>query len=127
MQALAEVKQLQLLCSEREQCAHTIKLQLDAALSCDAEREEQIASALAAAAALQEERAALLRAREDALLQSARASVAADAAELTQSKHRHTASPSRDAGHDAEFQQCAFPMRHTPLHSLFTPFAPLTL
>jgi hypothetical protein len=56
-------------------------------------RLEQIASALAAAAALQEERAGLLRAQEDALLQSARASVAADAAELTQSKHRRPISP----------------------------------
>jgi hypothetical protein len=100
---LAEVRQLQLLCSEREQSAHATKLQLDAALSCDAEREEQMASALAAAAVLQEERAALQRAREDAVLQSARAAVAAQAA--AQQQHSITLS-THDAGPDAVLMKC---------------------
>ena len=117
VQALAEVRQLQLLCSEREQSAHATKLQLDAALSCDAEREEQMASALAAAAVLQEERAALQRAREDAVLQSARAAVAAQAAAPQQ---RSPALPTHDAGVDAALLKCvACP--HQPSCARLTP------
>ena len=125
MQALAEVRQLQLLCSEREQCAHAIQLQLDAALSCDAQREEQMASALAAAAALQEERAALQQAREDALLRSARAVVAAEATELRQSAHVRPASSTRDSGLDAVLQKYAKPP-NCVYRSFFPPCSSVT-
>jgi hypothetical protein len=107
MQALAEVRQLQLSASEREQNAQALKLQLDAALANDADREAQMASALSAAAALQEERVALQKAREDALLQSARASVAAEDAKLIQSKPRDEAQFPHGTVQLAELQQCA--------------------
>jgi hypothetical protein len=105
VQASAEVRQLQLLSDEREQSARALKLQLDAALSCDAEREAHMSSALAAAAALQEERAALQLARNDAVLQSSRAAVAAEEAALVQSNHRAASSPIQ-SGYVAEMQQC---------------------
>jgi len=107
VQALAENRQLQLLSNEHEQSAHALKLQLDAATACDSGREAQLASTLSAAAALQEERAALQQARENALLQGARAAAAAEAAELLQSKYRASESLSRDALIATELQQCA--------------------
>ena len=129
VQALSEVRQLQLLCNEHEQAVHALELQLDAATTCDSERDAQLASALSAAAALQEERAALQQAREYAVLQGARAAAAAETAELLQSNLRGSQSLARDAALVTELQQCAarssFPAARFPSTTPLPPSPPV--